>query len=103
MLYPSPARCKAKIKGCILCLGAFVIACVLGVLREARYQKLIGDAIRTCRKNAGLTQEKLAEKAELHPVYVGELERGEQTASVSALMKIAKALKVRVRDLVREL
>ena len=70
---------------------------------EARYQKLIGEAIRTFRKNAGLTQEKLAEKADLHPVYLGELERGEQTVSVAALLRIAKALKVRVRDLVHDI
>ena len=69
----------------------------------ARYQKLIGEAIRIHRKKAGFTQEKLAEKADFHPVYIGELERGEQTASVAALMRIAKALKVRVRDLVKDL
>ena len=74
-----------------------------GVPLEARYQKLIGEAIRTFRKNAGLTQEKLAEKADLHPVYLGELERGEQTVSIAALLRIAKALKVRVRDLVHDI
>jgi transcriptional regulator with XRE-family HTH domain len=42
----------------------------------------------------------LAEKAQLHPVYVGEIERGEQTVSVYALMRLAGALGVRVRDLV---
>jgi len=46
---------------------------------------------------------KLAEQADLHPVYVGELERGKETVSVFALMRIAKALGVRVRDLVDEL
>ena len=48
---------------------------------------------------ARLTQEKLAEQADLHPVYVGEVERGEQTVSVHALMRLANALGVRVRDL----
>ena len=47
-----------------------------------------------------MTQEKLAEKADLHPVYVGEIERGEQSASVEALLRIAKALGVKLRDLV---
>jgi transcriptional regulator with XRE-family HTH domain len=65
-----------------------------------RERKIIGEAVRKYRKRAGLTQEKLAEKAELHPVYVGEVERGEQTVSLFALMKIAKVLGVRVRDLV---
>lgn len=64
---------------------------------------MIGETVRKYRLQASLTQEKLAEKADLHPVYVGEVERGEQTVSVYALMRIAKALGVRVRDLVDEL
>ncbi len=47
-----------------------------------------------------MTQEKLAEKADLHPVYVGEVERGEQAVSVHALVRIARALGLRLRDLV---
>lgn len=38
-------------------------------------------AIRQCRVEAGLSQEQLAEKADLHPVYVGKVERGEQWIS----------------------
>jgi transcriptional regulator with XRE-family HTH domain len=48
-----------------------------------------------------MSQEALAEKADLHPVYFGQVERGEQTASVSALIRIAKALKIDLADLVR--
>jgi transcriptional regulator with XRE-family HTH domain len=47
-----------------------------------------------------LTQEKLAEKADLHPNYLGRVERGEEYVSLLALRKIAKALNVRVRNLV---
>ena len=50
-----------------------------------------------------MSQEKLAEKSDLHPVYLGQVERGEQAASVHALVRIAKALRVRVRDLVADL
>lgn len=67
-----------------------------------RQRKIIGEAIRKYRKRSRVTQEKLAEKAGLHPVYVGEVERGEQTVSVHALMRIAAALGVRVRDLVAD-
>ncbi len=70
--------------------------------KPVRHQKIIGEAIRRFRKQAGLSQEKLAEKADLHPVYVGEVERGEEAASVSALVRIAKALKVKVREFVDE-
>jgi transcriptional regulator with XRE-family HTH domain len=73
------------------------------VAKPLRHQDIIGEAIRRFRKSAKLSQEELAEKADLHPVYIGELERGEETASVSALIRISKALGVRVRDLVDEL
>jgi transcriptional regulator with XRE-family HTH domain len=46
-----------------------------------------------------MSQEKLAEKADLHPVYVGDVERGEENISIGSLAKIAKALKVPLRDL----
>ena len=50
-----------------------------------------------------MSQEKLAEKANLHPVYIGKVERGEQWVSLHALLRIAHALDVRVRDLVAKL
>ncbi|MFN7141104.1 MAG: helix-turn-helix domain-containing protein [Limisphaerales bacterium] len=70
--------------------------------KRVRHQKVIGEAIRHHRKRIGMTQEKLAEKADLHPVYIGEVERGEEAASVEALIRIAKALRVRLKDLVAE-
>jgi len=50
-----------------------------------------------------MSQEKLSEKANLHHNYIGELERGEKAASIDTLVKIAKALGVKVRALVDEL
>jgi transcriptional regulator with XRE-family HTH domain len=50
-----------------------------------------------------MSQEKLAEKADLHHNYVGELERGEKAASIDSILKIARALRVKVRDLVDQL
>lgn len=68
-----------------------------------KYRRRLGDAIRFHRKQAGLSQEKLAEKADLHPVYVSAVERGAKTISMDSLMRIARSLKVRVRVLVAEL
>ena len=50
-----------------------------------------------------MSQEKLAEKADLHHNYVGELERGEKAATIDTLVKIAKALGVRPSELLRGL
>jgi len=69
----------------------------------AKHSKILGDTIRAYRKKSALTQEELAELADLNAKYVGEIERGENTISVSALIRVAKALKVRVRDLVADI
>jgi transcriptional regulator with XRE-family HTH domain len=64
---------------------------------------MLGDQIRNYRKQAGFTQEQLAEKADLHHNFIGEVERGNMEISLTSMLKIAKALKVKVRDLVSEL
>ena len=61
---------------------------------------MLGENIRSQRKRVGLSQEKLAEKADLHPVYVGRVERGEENVSLDSLMRLAKALKVALHELV---
>lgn len=66
-----------------------------------RHRKLIGEAIRTYRKRVKLTQEELAERADLNPKYLGEIERGEKIISIEALLRIAKAVKVPIRQFFR--
>ena len=71
---------------------------------RARLQlKILRATIRHYRTQAGINQEKLAEKAELRPVYVGKVERSEQWVSLHARIRIAEALGVRGRDLLRDL
>ena len=50
-----------------------------------------------------MSQEQLAEKASLNPKYVSEVECGYVNISLDALMRVAKALNVRLRDLVADL
>ena len=64
---------------------------------------MIGDKIREFRKKAGLSQEELAEKADLHPVYISQVERAERAITIDALLRIAKSLRIRLRDLVDKL
>ena len=68
-----------------------------------RHRKILGENIRTYRRNLKWSQEKLAEKSELHHNYIGDIERGEENVSVDALSRIAAALKVRLSDLVRDI
>ena len=62
----------------------------------------MGGGIRKHRKMAGLTQEKLAEKVDINPVYMGQIERGFRVPTVDVLLRIARALGVRLRDLVAD-
>jgi len=67
------------------------------------HRRIVGQNIRACRKQAHLSQEKLAEKADLSYKYLGEVERGVVNISLGSLVRIAKALRVKLRDLTDEL
>ena len=58
-------------------------------------RKIIGEAVLKYRKRAKLSQEALAERADIHPNYVGRIERGECSATIEILIRIARALRVR--------
>ena len=73
-----------------------------GIVKIQKHRKILGENIRTYRRAMNWSQEKLAEKADLHHNYIGDIERGEENVSVDALMRIAAALKVRLSDLVRD-
>jgi XRE family transcriptional regulator, regulator of sulfur utilization len=62
----------------------------------------IGENIRVFRKASGMSQELLAEKADLHPVYISQVERGEKAVSVEALWKISKALRTSIAHLFQD-
>jgi transcriptional regulator with XRE-family HTH domain len=70
------------------------------MLVNQKHRRLLGEAIRAKRKEIGFSQEKLAEKADLSTVFISRIERAKESPTVDNLVKIAKALGARVRDLV---
>ena len=64
---------------------------------------IVGSRIRAARKNADLSQEKLAELADMHPTYIGQLERGEKNASLESIHKISSALRLPLKKLFEKL
>ena len=58
-----------------------------------------GNKIRETRKKQGISQEGLADLADLDRTYVGGIERGIRNPSLRNIGKIARALKVKPRDL----
>ena len=72
-------------------------------MARREHRKILGQTIRRHREGAGLTQERLAEKSDLTSKYLGEVERGVANISVDTLLRIAKALGLRLNDMTREL
>lgn len=64
--------------------------------------KNFGNAVRNRRTAAGLSQEKLAETAGLHPTYISMVERGIRNPTIDVAARIAKALKVTLPRLIEE-
>jgi transcriptional regulator with XRE-family HTH domain len=59
----------------------------------------IGARVHQSRKQVGLSQERLAEKAKLSTGYIGGLERGERNLSTSSLARVAVALQLEIGSL----
>lgn len=58
--------------------------------------------LRAARDNKGLTQEELAERADLDPTYPSLLERAKRTPTLWALINIAIALDVTPAQIVSD-
>jgi transcriptional regulator with XRE-family HTH domain len=67
------------------------------------HRRALGDTLREYRKRSKLTQEILAEKTGLSVVFISLVENGHRTISVDALLRIARVLKVELKDLVRDI
>ena len=65
-------------------------------------QAAIGARIREARLKKKLTQEQLAEKADIGFYYVGEIERGIKLPSLTVFIQIVEALGVTADSLLKD-
>ncbi len=71
--------------------------------RDQTNARLIFAAnMRRVRLERGLSQEQLAEVANLHRTYIGSVERGERNITIDNIERIANALKVSVTSLLEQ-
>ena len=65
--------------------------------------KKFGKQLKKIRTKKGISQEQLAELSNLHRTYISFIECGKRNITISNIQKIAKALKVKISDLVKGL
>ena len=58
--------------------------------------------MRAHRAAIGISQEKLAELADMHRTYISTVERGQRNVGIDGVERIAKALKLTVSQLLKE-
>jgi transcriptional regulator with XRE-family HTH domain len=67
---------------------------------RSREHASLGEAIRQVRVERGLSQEELADRAEMHTTHLGGLERGVRNPSYATIVKLSKALSIKPGELV---
>ncbi len=65
--------------------------------------KEFGLLIKKKRKELGLSQEALADKAKLHRTYIGMIERGEKNITLKNIEKLASSFDCTIAQLMSEL
>lgn len=75
---------------------------MLGGMPKRGPSSLFGKLVRKHRLALRLSQEALAEKAEVHPTYIGLLERGRRTPGIDVAARVAEALGLKLSELIAE-
>ena len=63
------------------------------------YEKL-GRKIQKARQEKGITQEKLAEMADISRTHMAHIEQGRRQPTLDVVQKIARALKMKANELI---
>ena len=58
-----------------------------------------GQRVQELRKERNLSQEQLADLAGVHRTYIGMIERAKKNITLCNIERIAKALKLSIKDL----
>ena len=70
---------------------------------KSEFLRTFGEKVRELRDERHLTQEKVAEKADLSWSYVSQVERGQHNLGIENLVKLARGLDVSPGELVNHL
>lgn len=65
-------------------------------VRKIDVKKTFGETVKKLRNHLGISQEDLAERADLHRTYISDVERGSRNLSLENIERLAHALEVSV-------
>jgi transcriptional regulator with XRE-family HTH domain len=65
----------------------------------SKISELIGQRIRQYRAAKGINQEEMAHRSNMHTSHLGQIERGEKSATLDSLEKIVDALDITFEEL----
>jgi DNA-binding XRE family transcriptional regulator len=71
--------------------------------QKEQFAKKVGVILQQARRKKGMTQEELADKADFHRTYIGFMEQGVYSPNLYSFAKIAKALGIKLSDLLKKL
>lgn len=71
------------------------------MLSKKEFTKKLAENIKRLRKAKNLSQEELAHRAGLYRTYIGHLENARYSPSAYVVYKIAKALHIRLSELIQ--
>lgn len=69
--------------------------------RKRNVRQIFGQNLRRHRERLGISQEDLAEKANLHRTYIGSVERGERNVSIDNMERLALAVDSTIQELLK--
>ncbi len=73
--------------------------CLVMQINREDVSRIIGKRIQNFRTQRKMSQEELALSSEMHPAYLGRVERGEKCPTVDTLFKISQGLKIPLSEL----
>src|SRR5687767_12083407 len=95
--------------GCLFTCGRYQLSTmeVTSTIVEDQFDvaveaKIFGKRLRQLRLDAGWTQEQLAEAAGITTTYTSDLERGTKVPSLTIALRISRAFKISVSELLRD-
>lgn len=86
---------------CLLSLNKLALNTEVSIMKSEILIQF-GNRVKALRKAQNMSQEDLADAAGLHRTYIGMIERAEKNITLVNIEKIAKALKIKIKDILTE-